>query len=71
MVTRDTYSWTVGSKGEGGARQVVQGAVEGLRCVMAELRSTSSPEVLKRDFAMSGDIWGHCIVERGLLASSG
>ena len=67
----DTYSWTVGSKGEGGARQVVQGAGEGLRCVMAELRSTSSPEILKCDFAMSGDIWGYFIVGRGLLVSSG
>ena len=67
----DTYSWTVGPKGEGGARQVVQGAGEGLRCVMAKLRSTSSPEILKCDFAMSGDIWGYFIVERGLLVSSG
>ena len=67
---RDSSSCTVGSKGEGGARQVVQGAGEGLRCSMAELRSTCSPEALNCDFATSGDIWGHCIVERGLLASS-
>ena len=29
------------------------------------------PRGSQNDFAMSGDIWGHCIVERGLLASSG